>query len=193
MKVISRSEFDEMINNMSLFLDDKEKCIDIYHTNNWDRFVMHYDEKTKKEQPSYIDFFFDAKTMVQFIYSFIKEETFEKCFIASLYNDRYKLKRDNDDVCMDIYDEFRKLLHSLGLRVNTNSAIQMSKDELLNWCDRLSIGGFSGVSEYSIIIPEQNLLIIPHHHMNYLIYANNKTELLKRIVVENSDEVMIDA
>ena len=193
MKVISRSEFDKMINNMGLVLEDKEKCIDVYHKNNWNRFVMHWDEETKNEQPSYIDFFFDAKSMVQFIYSFIKEEVFEKCFIASLYNDRYKLKKDDDDVCMDIYDEFRKLLHSLGLRVNTNSAIQMSKDELLNWCDRLSIGGFCGVSEYSIIIPEQNLLIMPHHHMNYLIYANNKTELLKRIVVENSAEVMIDA
>ena len=94
---------------------------------------------------------------------------------------------------MDIYDEFKKLLHSLGLRVNTNNAIQMSKEELLGWSDRLSIGGFCGVSEYTIVIPEQNLLIMPHHHMNYLIYTNNKTEFLKRIVVENSDEVMIEA
>lgn len=130
--------------------------------------------------------------MVQFIYSFIKEEMFEKCYIAPIYNDCYKLKKGDDDICMDIYDEFKRLLHSLGLRVNTNNAIQMNKDELLNWCDRLSVGGFCGVSEYSIIIPEQNLLIVPHHHMNYLIYTNNKAEFLKRIVDEISDEIMID-
>lgn len=193
MLVISRVEYEKILSGMDLPLKSKEKCIDVYHKNDWDRFIMYCNGEKKNECPSYIDFFFDAKSMVQFIYSFIKEEVFEKCYIAPIYNDRYKLKKGDDDVCMDIYDELKRLLHSVGLRVSTNSAIQMSKDELLNWCDRLSIGGFCGVSEYSIIIPELNLLIMPHHHMNYLIYTNNKKELLKRIVVGNSDEVMIDA
>lgn len=193
MLAIKRTEYEKIVHSMKLPLESKEKCIDVYHKNDWDRFTMYCSGEKKNECPSYIDFFFDAKSMVQFIYSFIKEKVFEKCYITPIYNDRYKLKKDDDDVCMDIYDEFKRLLHSLGLRVNTNKAIQMSKDELLNWCDRLSVGGFCGVSEYSIMIPEQNLLIMPHLHMNYLIYTNNKAELLKRIVTENSDEIMIDA
>ena len=193
MLAIKRIEYEKIVHSMKLPLESRENCIDVYHKNNWDRFTMHYDEAKKNECPSYIDFFFDAKSMVRFIDDLIKKEVFERCFIAPLYNERYKLKKDDDDVCMDIYDEFKKLLHSLGLRVNTNNAIQMSKEELLGWSDRLSIGGFCGVSEYTIVIPEQNLLIMPHHHMNYLIYTNNKTEFLKRIVVENSDEVMIEA
>lgn len=193
MLVVQRDEYEKILSGMNLSLTSKEKCIDAYHKNDWDRFTMHCSGDKKNECPSYIDFFFDAKSMVQFIYGFIKEKVFEKSYIAPLYNDRYKLKKDDDDVCMDIYDEFKKLLHSLGLRVNTNSAIQMSKDELLNWCGRLSIGGFCGVSEYAIIIPEQNLLVIPHHHMNYLIYTNNKDELLKWITVEISDEILVDA
>lgn len=193
MLVIKKNEYEKILHSMKLSWSFKEKCIDVYHRNNWDRFIMHYDEEKRNECPSYIDFFFDAKSMVQFINSFIKNETFEKCFIARLYNDHYKLKKDDDDVCMDIYDEFKKLLHSVGLKVNTNSAIQMNKEEILNWSDRLSIGGFCGVSEYSIIIPEQDLLIIPHHHMNYLIYTNDKDGLLKRIAVEKSDEILVEA
>lgn len=135
--------------------------MDVYHRNNWDRFTMHYDEECKNEYPSYIDFFFDAKSMVDFLKTSIENEAFQECYIAPLYNDKYKLKVFDDDVCKDIYDEFKKLLNSLGLKINTSCAIQMNKEELLLWFDKLSVGGFCGISQYSIVIPELDLLIIP--------------------------------
>lgn len=190
MIVIKREDYEEILKKLSLSIESTEKCIDVYHKNNWDRFTMHYDEENKNECPSYIDFFFNAKVMVDFLKTFIEKENFEKCYIAPLYNDRYKLKSFDDDVCKDVYDEFKALLNSLGLKTNTSSAIQMQKNELLKWCDRISIGAFCGVSQYAIVIPELDLLIIPYHHMNFLLYSNDKDTLLTKINVDEIEEVM---
>lgn len=190
MIVIKREEYDEIMKKLNLSIELEDKCIDIYHKNNWDRFTMHYDEESKNECPSYIDFFFNAKVMVDFIKAFIEKENFENCYIAPIYNDKYKLKHFDDDVCKDVYDEFKTLLNSLGLKTNTSSAIQMNKNELLNWCDRISIGGFCGVSQYAIVIPELDILIIPHHHMNYLLYSNDKETLLSELKIDGTSELM---
>ena len=152
---------------------------------------MHYNENSKYESPSYIDFFFDAKSVVNVLKSFLENESFQNCYIAPIYNDKYKLKVFDDDVCKDVYDELKRLLNSLGLKVNTSCAIKMCKEELLMWFDRLSIGGFCGVSQYSIVIPEIDLLIIPYHHMNYLLYSNSKEELLAKVTVDKLSEVLI--
>ena len=95
-------------------------------------------------------------------------------------------------MCKDIYDEFKTLLNSLGLKTNTSCAIQMNKSEMLNWCDRICVGAFCGVSQYAIVIPELDLLIIPYHHMNFLLYSNDKDALLTKININISDieEVM---
>lgn len=189
MFVVKREGYEKILKKLNLSIESKEKCIDVYHKNNWDRFTMHYDEENKNECPSYIDFFFNAKAMVDFMKTFIEKENFEKCYIAPLYNDKHKLKFFDDDVCKDIYDEFKTLLNSLGLKTNTSSAIQMQKNELLHWCDRISIGAFCGVSQYAIAIPELDLLIIPYHHMNYLLYSNNKDVLLTKIIVDDTGEL----
>lgn len=191
MLVIKRDEYNNIFNKMNLSIESKEKSIDVYHRNNWDRFTMNYDEETKNETPSYIDFFFNAKSMTTFIKEFWERENFKVCYIAPLYNDKYKLKFFDDDVCKDVYCELKRLLNSLGLKVNTSSAIQMSKEELLIWIDRLSVGGFCGVSQYLINIPELEMLIIPYHHMNYLIYSNSKKELLTKINTDDSSDVLI--
>lgn len=190
MIVIKREDYEEILKKLNLSIQSNEKCIDVYHKNNWDRFTMHYDEENKNDCPSYIDFFFNAKVMVDFIKDFIEKENFEKCYVAPVYNDRYKLKSFDDDVCKDVYDEFKTLLNSLGLKTNTSCAIQMQKNELLNWCDRISIGAFCGVSQYAIVIPELDLLIIPYHHMNFLLYSNDKDTLLTKINVDEIEEVM---
>ena len=178
---------------MQILFGSKTQCIDVYHKNNWDGFTMHWDEDKKNASTSYIDFFFEAKEMVDFINRFINTESFSECFIAPVYNDRYKIKSKDDDVCKDIYDEFKKLLNSLGLKITTSCAIKMSKEELLGWIDRLSIGGFCGVSEFSIIIPEQNILIYPHHHMNYLIYTREKGKIIQNISKMISSNIQYDS
>lgn len=190
MIAVKKEIYKEIVKKMNVSIESQEQCIDVYHKNNWDGFTMHYDEECKNECPSYIDFFFNAKAMVDFFKNFINKETFEQCYIAPFYNDKYKLKMINDDVCKDVYDEFKRLLNSLGLRTNTSSAIQMQKEELLQWCDRISIGAFCGVSQYVIAIPEKDLLIIPHHHMNYLIYSNKRKELLTKINIDIAEEVL---
>ena len=189
MNAITRNDYEKVIKSLNISMDSEEKCIDVYHKNNWDRFTMHFCEETENKCPSYIDFFFDAKEMVDFLKTFIEKGKFEKCYVASRYNGRYKLKFIDDDVCKDIYDEFKKLLNSLGLKINTCCAIEMDKTEILNWCDRISIGAFSGVSEYVIVIPELEIIINPHHHMNYLIYSNNTEELFTKIAVDISGEI----
>ena len=190
MIVIKREDYEEILKKLNLSIESNEKCIDVYHKNNWDRFTMHYDEGNKNECPSYIDFFFNAKIMVDFLKTFIENENFEKCYIAPIYNDRYKLKTFDDDVCKDIYDEFKTLLNSLGLKTNTSCAIQMDKDELLCWCDRISVGAFCGVSQYAIVIPKTDILIIPYHHMNYLMYSNDKDALLTKLNFDDTGELM---
>lgn len=193
MVAIQRDEYKKISTNMQISFGLKEQCIDIYHKDNWDRFTMHWDEETKNECPSYIDFFFDAKEMVDFIKVFLSKKNFCECFIAPIFNDKYKLKEFDDDICKDIYDEFKRFLNSLGLKVNTSCAIKMSKDELLRWVDRLSLGGFCGVSEYLITIPEEKILIYPHHHMNYLIYAREKEKIIQDISNVISDKIQYDA
>ena len=173
-------------------MKSRENCIDIYHNNNWDRFTIHWNETNKNDCPSYIDFFFDSKTMVTFFNDFIERQEFDKCLVAPFYTDRYKLKKINDDVCKDVYDEFKRMLNSLGLKVNTNCALQMNKKELLKWSDRISVGGFCGVSEYVILIPELNYLIYPYHHMNYLIYTKDKCQLLKYIYPIDEEEISVE-
>lgn len=190
MEVINKETYKEISKKLNISIESKEKCVDVYHKNNWDRFTMHYDEENKNECPSYIDFFFNAKVMVDFLKTFIENEAFEKCYIASLYNDRYKLKYFDDDVCKDIYDEFKTLLNSLGLKTNTSCAIEMKKSEILNWCDRICVGAFCGVSQYAIVIPESDLLIIPYHHMNFFLYSNDKVTLLTKININDIEEVL---
>lgn len=189
MKPITRIEYEKVLKSLNVSMNSEEKCIDIYHKNNWDRFTMHFREESENKCPSYVDFFFDAKEMVDFLKAFLKKEKFEKCYVAFRYNEKYKLKFYDDDVCKDIYDEFKKLLNSLGLKINTSCAIEMDKIEILNWCDRISIGAFSGVSEHVIVIPELEIIINPYHHMNYLIYFNNGETLLKKISDDISGEI----
>ena len=61
MIVIKNEIYKKLLKNMNLSIESQEKCIDIYHKNNWDGFVMYYDEECKNEAPSYVDFFFNAK------------------------------------------------------------------------------------------------------------------------------------
>lgn len=190
MFVVKREEYETLLDRLKLSVEMQEKSIDVYHKNNWDRFAMHYDEESKNECPSYIDFFFNAKSIIAVLKSFLENENFQNCYIAPIYNDKYKLKVFDDDVCKDVYDELKRLLNSLGLKVNTSCAIKMCKEELLMWFDRFSIGGFCGVSQYSIVIPEIDLLIIPYHHMNYLLYSNDKDALLTKFNINDMEEVM---
>ncbi len=190
MEVINKETYKEISKKLNLYIESNEKCIDVYHKNNWDRFTMHYDEESKNECPSYIDFFFNAKSVIGVLKNFLEKENFQNCYIASIYNDKYKLKAFDDDVCKDVYDELKRLLNSLGLKVNTSCAIKLCKEELLMWFDRFSVGGFCGVSQYSIVIPEIDLLIIPHHHMNYLLYSNDKDALLTKFNIDDMEEVM---
>ena len=76
MLVIKRRVYEEILKQLNLSIESKEKCIDVYHKNNWDRFTMHYNEKNKNECPSYIDFFFNAKVIVDFLKVFIQKENF---------------------------------------------------------------------------------------------------------------------
>lgn len=181
MIVINRAEYEKKLNSCNLMGNLEENIIDVYHRNNWDHFVKHFDEENVDVTPSYVDYFFDAKTMVCFLQDFLKEQDFDECYISTTYNCSFKLKTFDDDVCKDIYDEFKKLINSMGLKVNTNSAIKMSKKEFLDWVDKFSFGGFCGVSEYSVLIPCLKLLIKPHHHMNYLFYTNDKKRIAFKI------------
>ena len=181
MKVVSRKDFEKVLKSINMSMESKENCIEVYHKNNWDRLTIHFNEPSKDECISYINFFFDAKEIIDFIKTFIEKEEFEKCYIASLYNEKYKLKLFDDDVRKDIYDEFKRLLNSLGLKTNTSCAIEMNKKDLLSLCDIISIGAFSGVLEYIIVIHDLKIIINPHHHMNYLIYSDDKEKLLSQI------------
>lgn len=147
--------------------------LDVYHSNNWDRFVMHWDEVTKNEMPSYIDFFFDGFKMIELLKQIIGEYAFDDCYLSCIFPQKYKLKKSDDAICQDIYSEFQMLMKSLGLKISTNKAIKMKKEEFIDWCDRYSFGGFSGISDYFILIPEKRLIIKAHHHMNYLFYTKD--------------------
>ena len=47
MLVIKREEYATILDELNLSIEMREKGIDVYHKNNWDRFVMHYDEESK--------------------------------------------------------------------------------------------------------------------------------------------------
>ena len=181
MFVINRKEYDELLLSSKICLENKNSIIDIYNKNNWDQFVKEWDTERRNETPSYIDFFFDAKNMVDFLTSWIHNMDFKVSYIAPVYRCKYKLKIIDNDVCKDVYDEMKKLLNSLSLKVSTNKAIAMNKDELLLWLSRISIGGFTNVSDYVIFIPNKEIVIQPHHHMNYLIYCKNTNEVMSEV------------
>ncbi len=167
---------------------DRKADLDMYHTNNWDRYSIHYDESNKEHDASYIDYFFDAKDIITLFNKVIINLNFDRCYMVNLNNTKYKLKHPTNDVERDIYDEFKKMLNSLGLRVNTSSAIEMTKNEFINWSDRFSIGGFINMSEYVLLIPSLDLIIVPYHHMNYLFYCNNEEvkENIKQVCEESA-------
>ena len=192
MFVIDRKEYDKLLLSSNICLENNNDIIDIYNKNNWDQFVKEWDNSSRNETPSYIDFFFDSKNMVDFLSAWIHDMDFRISYIAPIYNCKYKLKIIDDDVCKDIYDEIKKLFNSLSLRVSTNKVIAMNKDELLNWLSRLSIGGFTNVSEHAIFIPDKKILIQPHHHMNYLIYANNRNEIMSEIKKYIVEDIIVE-
>ncbi len=192
MNIIDRKDYETLIKSAGISINDRDSVIDIYSSNNWDHFIMHWDSDLRNNAPSYIDFFFDAKHMVDFMTKWLCDKKFFKCYIASMYTERYKLKTFDDDVCRDVYDEFKILLNSLNLKINTTKAIEMDKNELIGWFSRVSIGGFLGVSEYSVLIPELKLLIFPHHHMNYLIYALDKNKLIPELSKITDNNILIE-
>ncbi len=165
MKIISSSEVQREVKTLCA---KENVLLDIWHKNEWDGCELH------DRDSSYIDFFFNAKEMVEFLVCVLNALAFDTCIFAPC-SCRYRLKTPNDDVSSDIYDEYKRFLHSAGLRVNTNRGILLTKTELLGWADRFSLGGFSDVAEYSVIIPECGTMIVPHHHMNYLITTDLPT------------------
>ena len=78
---------------------------------------------------------------------------------------------------------------SMSRQQNRPSVPQLNKKEILEWCDRISVGAFCGVSQYSIVIPELDLLVIPYHHMNFLLYSNDKAALLTKINIDDKSEL----
>ena len=191
MLVIENIEYKELFKDTKQLMHSKENIIDVYHKNNWDHFHIHCDDEKKQYEPSYIDFFFDAKSMVLFITQFLKDTNFEFCYITPIYNDKYKLKLFDDDICKDVYNEFKTMINSLGLKVSTKDTIQMTKHEFIDLCGLFSVGGFCGVSNYSILIPELNIIIVPHHHMNYLIYTDEKEKMIGKLNDTNLQEILI--
>lgn len=182
MEIMEKQKFMEVLKKLGVYDGCLEqKCsLDVYHSNNWDHFVMHWDEVIKNETPSYIDFFFDGFKMIELLKQIISECDFEDCYFSCIFPKKYKLKKSDDAICQDIYSEFQILMKSLGLRISTNKAIKMKKEEFLKWCDRFSFGGFSGISDYFILIPKIELIIKAHHHMNYLFYTGD-IELIENI------------
>lgn len=51
MLAIKRTEYEKIVHSMKLPLESKEKCIDVYHKNDWDRFTMYCSGEKKNECP----------------------------------------------------------------------------------------------------------------------------------------------
>lgn len=189
MNILTRQEYENIMKGLAINANIRKCDIDVYHKNNWNGFDNYSGKST---MPSYIDFFFDSKTMVDFFKKFIAGKQFTACYLATAYHEKYKLKHIDNPICEDVFNEFRKMLHSLGLRITTYDAIRMNKQEFLNWCDRFSIGGFCGVSDYTVLIPELKLSVKPHHHMNYLFYTGDKKNLLTDLLKYKNAEVLME-
>lgn len=188
MRIVAKVGMDKILtdNKMRDILNDKN-AVSIYHKNNWDHLVVHWGEKNENQTPSYIDFFFDAAYMVGFFRRFLDDLDFKYAYLSSIFPKAYKLRTNDDDVSRDVYDEYRRLFKKLGLKINTSKSIMMTKEEIINWCDRFSVAGFMGLSEFYLIIPEQKIIIEAHHHMNYVIYAKDKEKVLSQIAVHGYD------
>ena len=178
--LVVKKEYEKNIKKLKKTFITKE-YLDVYHTNNWDRFTAEYDEGENKKHVSHIDFFNNAFQMTGLLKRFLENEPFSVCYVVPIYNDKYKIKLFEDDISKELYNEFKMLLNSLGLKVTTSRTLQMTKEEILMWIDRFSIGGFCGVLEYAILIPEMNIAVWPHHHMNYLVFAVEKEKIANKI------------
>ena len=194
MTVITEKQFKEISKKMNIKLT-KSNVIDIYHEDNWDHMVIHWDEETKNECQSYIEFFFDAKDMVEFLTQFLKAMNFQYAYLGNIYNSKYKIKKPSDDISADLYSEFETIFHSQALKINTSKAIGFEKNEIIKWISRFSIGGFIDISDLYLLIPDENIIIKSYHHMNYLFYSNDIKHLKNMImpVLENKQKILIDA
>ena len=43
MFIVKRKSYEELLDELNLSIEMREKSIDVYHKNNWDRFTMYYD------------------------------------------------------------------------------------------------------------------------------------------------------
>lgn len=189
MKKFLRSDFEKIYKLKDY---DRKPEFDIYHVDDWDHRIKDYSNSDERVYASNVDFFFDSKDMTDFLKEFLRFIDFDKCYILSLYHTNNKIAKGNSSVENDIYEEYKIMLNSVGLSVNTFDTVQMTKDEIINWCKYFSVAGFMGISNFSLIIPKADITIIAHHHMNYLIYSDllNK-EFVKRITNNHQDIKMV--
>ena len=192
MEVIEREHYNNILKNSVLSSFELEDMIplDIYHVNNWDRLIKNWDDDKRNEEPFIADFFFDSKDMIEFIKLLLKEIDISVCYFAPVYSG-YKLLKPIDNMTESIYCQMKQFLNSIGLRSNTTKAIKLNKDELFEIIELWSVVGFSGLAEYSILLPENKLLITAYHHMNYLIYTNEKIDIKPIIKRYSTDSVIL--
>lgn len=183
MKKICRKDLKEIMIKIKMPLSNIEdvKPIDIFHIHNWDHTIKHWDEDVKRDvNPPMREFYFDLNDMLIFIKNYLNKLSFKEAILASLYGGRF-IGVPYDEYYKQCVEEVTKWLHAQKMRINSNDGLFLTREELLDCIDMISESGFMGMSGLCVFIPEAGVVIVLHHHMNYLIYTN-ETEKQKSII-----------
>ena len=148
--------------------------MDVFHIHNWDHDIMYWDQKNQRnEHPLLKEFYFDLEEMLIFIRGYLNKLGFREAILASQNGGRF-IGVPYDEGYKHCVEQITKWLRTHHMRVNSSGGLLVNKAELLNCIDIVSESGFLGMSGLCVFIPEAGIVILSHHHMNYLVYAKDK-------------------
>lgn len=178
LKKIERRELRRLLKAARLTTPELEnmQTLDVYHAHGWDHDIIFFeDDSLRNEHVPMREFYFDMKDMLRFFKDFLQRLSFSQAYIAPLYNGRF-IGRPYDERYAPVEKEITAWLHVHGMRINSAAGMAVDKKELLEIAAMLSEAGFLGMSRLHVFIPEAEVVIEPHHHMNYIFFAHQAEE-----------------
>ena len=183
MEKIRLRELDAMISRAGIGLDndsiDDTPFAAICHSHTWDHGCAHVNSFAvgmdgtpiafRKVGPRRL-FYRDMRDMCEYLFMYLKLSNCRKLVAAPCFRRNQFAEIDKND---EIFCEIYSFLKSCKIRLGERSGAVIRLPDDLDSVEMLIEGGFRGVSELCLFAPELNLLIVPSHHFEILLFSHS--------------------
>lgn len=173
--VVKKFKFDVKYYNNNV----GKKFIEVYHIHEWDHgydsiyYCINSDGSVRNTfKNTRRQFYSDMKEMIHFLCDYINYNHITNLITAPLFLNSWISCESYSEV-KDIYSEIVLFLKKSQIRKNSKNGAKFEISENIKNLEMLVEGAFRGVSNACFLFQQNNVVIEPSHHFNFIFYPND--------------------